>query len=184
MTRPPFIRPAGSTRMMRRRGSSLIEMVVCCALFAIFMMVALGLFTGMTRVVHREQEPGERMLEARLAALVVARRLRNCQALVRPTLRELLEGRTAQQLTLREQNRGRTIELAVQDQVLAESYFSTFFDPLDPKDEKPRKALRLCSARSLRISSGGMKHPTRVAVRIDLTDGRTVEVVSNFREAI
>jgi hypothetical protein len=168
---------------MRRAGHTLVEAIVSCALFSVFMLVALGLFTGMTRVVRKEQTPAEKMLEARLALWGSARRLRDCQALVRPSLRELIFQPTSA-LMLRDQIRGRTVELKVMDETLVEVYYSVFYDPFNPGEELPRKALRLCDARSFEVRGGGLAHPTRLDLRAVLPDGRLVRVVTNFREAI
>lgn len=165
------------------RGHTLVETLVSCVLFSVFMMVALGLFTGMTRTVHREQTPAERLLEARTAVWKCARQLRNCQALIRPGLRELLfEPSSA--LMLRDQVRSRTVELKVIDETLTETYYSVFYNPLVPGQERSRKGLRLCAARSFEVRSGGLQHPTRLDLRLTLPDGRMVRAVTNFREAL
>jgi hypothetical protein len=169
--------------MNTARGSSLAETIISCALFSVFMVVALGLFNGMTKVVKHEQQPAERLTEGRLAALAVARRLRNCQGFVRPTLREVLAA-PSEALLLRDVVKERTVELKVDNEVLFESYYPFLYDPLKPGHTAPEKALRLCGARSFRLVSGGFEFPTRVTVEIVLTDGRLVQAVSNFREAI
>lgn len=169
---------------MRRRGHTLVETLVSCVLFSVFMMVALGLFSSMTRTVRREQTPAEQMLEGRLAVWKCARRLRNCSALVRPTLPELLFTPASAPILLRERIPRRTVEFVVLDGTLFERYYSGFYDPLDPGTEKPSKGLRMCAARSLEMRSGGAEFPTRLDLRLVLPDGRMVRAVTNFREAI
>lgn len=168
---------------MRSRGATLAEMIVSCALFSVFMMVALGLFSSMTTTVRREQQPGERLTEGRLAALKVAQRLRNCNAFVKPTLREALTT-PCESLMLRDPMRDRTVEFRLQNEVLTESYYPLLYNPNKPGEVKPEKGLRLCGASSFRLVSGGYEHPTCMTIEIVLTDGRLVQAVTNFREAI
>lgn len=155
----------------------------CCALFSVFMMVAMGLFEGMTLTVKREQNPAQRMAEGRLGALAVARRLRDCQAMVRPSLRELLDT-PSQRFMLRDVTKQKTVEFQVRDDVLFETYYPWLYNPDKPGLDLPEKGQRLASASSLRLISGGWRYPTRVTVELTLTDGRPVIVVTNFREAI
>jgi type II secretory pathway pseudopilin PulG len=170
--------------MKSQQGASLVEVMVSSALFSVFMMVALGLFTGMTTTVRREQQPGERLAEGRLAALAVARRLRNCQALIQPPLKDMILGASTDRLMLRDVAAQKTVELKLENTVLSESYYPFLYNPLKPDGVKPEKGLRLTSARSFQVTSGGVEFPTRVTVEIVLTDGRLVQAVTNFREAI
>lgn len=170
-------------RLASARGATLAELIVSCLLFSVFTTVALGLFSGMTRTVRREQQPAERLAEGRVAALKVARRLRNCEALVRPPLRELL-GQPTSMAMLRDGVLRKTVEWKIDHGVLCETFYPYLYNPLHPGQALPEKGLRLCSARSFMLKSGGVAFPTRVTIEIVLSDGRAVRAVTNFREAI
>lgn len=168
---------------LRGRGTTLSELIVSCMLFSVFTTVALGLFSGMTRTVRREQQPAERLAEGRVAALKIARRLRNCEAMLRPSLRELL-GQPSSTVMLRDGVLRKTVEWKVEREVLYETSYPYLYNPLDPGEARPEKGLRLCGARSFVLSSGGISFPTRMSIDIVLSDGRTVHAVTNLREAI
>ncbi len=159
------------------------EMVVACGLFSVFMVLSIGLFVSMTRLIGREQKPAELLSEGRTAALAVARRLRNCQAFVEPTLWQVLQDPT-DRLLLRDSVFGRTVEFQISHGILTETYFPIDFDPKFPERFKPFKSRRLTAAKSFLISSGGVPHPTRLAVDITLSDEQKVRVITNLREAI
>ena len=100
-------------RGRRTEGTTLVDLVVSCALFSVFMTVAIGLFTSMTRVVSREQKPAEQMMEARVAVLKVCRRIRNCKEMVSPTLREMMTGGDQSVIILRDRVLRRTVKFEV-----------------------------------------------------------------------
>jgi hypothetical protein len=165
------------------RGATLAELLIVCALFSVFMTVSVGLFTSMTRVVGREQKPVERMMQGRVAVLKIARRIRNCNGLVAPKLRQLLDTPT-DSLMLKDQVLAQLVDIHIDNGILRETYYPLHYDPESPQDIKPFKIRRLTPARSFQISSGGVQHPTRIVVEITLADGREVRAVSNFREAL
>jgi hypothetical protein len=147
------------------------------------MMVSLGLFSNMTRVVGREQKPAERLLEGRIASLTVARRIRNCQGFVAPSFREFL-GQPTDALMLRDGVLGKTVHINVVDGILGETYFSPDYDPKFPDNFKPIKRVRLTPVASFQVTSGGISQPTRIIVDITLPDKRSVRAVTNLREGI
>ncbi len=166
-----------------RRGATLIEMMVSCGLFSVFMVVSVGLFTSMTRVVSKEQQPAERLAEARVAALTIARRFRNCSAFVKPSLWQVVQHPT-DRLMLRDGVLEKTVEFELVNGVLRETYYRADYDPAKPKTTEPIKSLRLTEARSFRVVGGGIAHPTRLTIELTTTDDRTVRAVTNLREAI
>ena len=169
---------------VRLKGTTLVDLVVSCALFSVFMTVAIGLFTSMPRVVSREQKPAERMMEARVAALKVCRRLRNCKEMVSPTLREMMAGGESSTILLRDQVLRRTVKLEVVEGILTETHYLLDYDHKNAAQFRPIKALRLTPCRDFSLQSGGFAHPTRLHVHLTTTDERTVQATTNFREAL
>ena len=133
--------------MRGNRGATLVDMVISCALFGVFMTVAIGLFTGMTKVVRREQKPAERLMEARVAVLKICRRIRNCREMVSPSLRELLVEGDRSVIILRDRVKRRTVKLEVADGLLTETYYPLDYDHKRADQFKPVKALRLTPCR-------------------------------------
>lgn len=169
--------------MRKVRGSTLVEMTIACALFAIFMVVSLGMFKDMTRIVSKEQGPAERTLEARSAALKVARRIRNCRSLLTPDTWTFLQ-RDCQTMLLQDRVLNKIVRLELENGVLSETYYPLSYDPEFPERVKPTKKLYLTQAESFRLKSGGVEFPTRVTVEIVTPDNETITAVTNFREAI
>lgn len=171
-------------RGRRTEGTTLVDLVVSCALFSVFMTVAIGLFTSMTRVVSREQKPAEQMMEARVAVLKVCRRIRNCKEMVSPTLREMMTGGDQSVIILRDRVLRRTVKFEVAEGILTETYYSLDYNHKNASQFKPIKALRLTPCREFHLQSGGFAHPTRMNVHLTTTDDRIISATTNFREAI
>lgn len=166
-----------------RRGATLVEMIVGCALFTVFMMLSVGMFSELTQAVKKEQNPAESLQEGRLAVLRLARHLRNCQSMVQPKIFAFLIQPT-DQMMLRDQALGKTVEISLADQRLRETTYPLDYNPLTPGNTTPLKQQILCRAQNLRLESGGYQYPTRVSVELTLLDGRKVRAVTNFREAL
>ena len=165
------------------RGSSVAELIVACGLFSVFMLVSIGMFTGMTKVVRSEQQPAEEMLEARVALLRVTQRVRNCESFVAPKFRELLYHPTNQVL-LRDQVLQQAVQLLIEDDSLMETKYPLDFDPTRPTEYKPLDKKQLTPAREFSMTSGGLEFPTRITIKIVMLDGRAVQAVTNLREAL
>lgn len=165
------------------RGSTLAELVVACGLFSVFMVIALGLFSGMTRIVRTEQRPSEEILEARLALLHVAQRIRNCQALVQPVTWDLING-SSDTVCLRDRVLKRAVRLNIEDQALRETQFALDYDLEKPTEFNALKQRKLTAARRFSLLGGGIESPTRVTITIVTINGREMKAVTNFREAI
>lgn len=147
------------------------------------MVISTGLFADMTRVVRREQTPAEQMLEGRLAALKVCRRMRNCKALITPAIKTFLSEPT-DTLMLRDAVAGKSVDYRVINGQLTETLYPLDYDLTKPQEFKPIKRRTLGPAKTIKITSGGFAHPTRVSVEVTLPDDRVVRSVTNFREAI
>lgn len=165
------------------RGSSVAELLVACGLFSVFMVVSIGMFTSMTRVVRTEQQPSERLLEARVALLRVAQRVRNCEALVSPSFRELLYRQT-DRVILRDGVLRKAVQWQVEEGSLVETIYPLDYDLTRVAEYKALDRQYLMPAREFSMTSGGLEYPTRVVIRIEMTDGREVKSVTNFREAL
>jgi hypothetical protein len=163
------------------RGSSLAELIVACGLFSVFMVVSIGMFTGMTRVVRTEQKPSERLLEARLALLQVTQRIRNCEAFITPKFRQILYQPT-DQIILRDGLLQRAVRLVVEKNALVETQYAIDYDPTKVDEYKPLGQKHLMPASAFTLTSGGVENPTRVTISIVMLDGREVKAVTNFRE--
>jgi hypothetical protein len=165
------------------RGSSVAELVVACGLFSVFMLISVGMFTGMTRVVRSEQQPAERILEARTTLLKITQRIRNCERFVTPSFRELLDQPT-HQLILRDGVLQRAVFLVVENEGLLETQYPIDYDPTRVSDYKPITIKRLMKAREFTLTSGGLENPTRVTIEIVMLDGKKVKSVTNLRESL
>jgi hypothetical protein len=163
------------------RGSTLAELVVGCALFSVFMLVSLGMFTGMTRVVTTEQHPADRLLEARTTLLHVTQRVRNCEHLIEPRFRTLLTENT-DRLLLRDGVLQKTVLLKIEDGVFKETFFPLDYD--SSRENKPLDENWLVEAQRFSVTSGGWGNPTRVTIRLTTADGLELKAVTNFREAL
>ena len=165
------------------RGSSVAEMVVACGLFSVFMLVSVGMFTGMTRVVRTEQQPAERLLGARTVLLRVTQRVRNCSALVTPKFRDFLNSPT-DRFFVRDHVHYRAVSFSVENENLIETQYPVDYDPTQTIEVKAVGKKRLMSAREFTLTSGGFENPTRVTIAIVMPDGREVKSVTNFRESL
>lgn len=163
------------------RGSTLAELVVGCALFSVFMLVSLGMFTGMTRVVQTEQQPADKLLEARTNLLHVAQRIRNCEHMIEPRFRSFLTEDT-DRLLLRDGVLQKTVLLEIEDGVFKETFYPLDYDP--SRENEPTDENWLGEAQKFSVTSGGWEHPTRVTIRLTTADGLELKAVTNFREAL
>ena len=163
------------------RGSTLAELVVGCALFSVFMLVSLGMFTGMTRVVQTEQQPADKLLQARTTLLHVTQRIRNCEHLIEPRFRSFLTEDT-DRLLLGDGVLQRTVLLEIENGVFKETFFPLDYDP--SRENEPTDENWLGEVQSFSVTSGGWEYPTRVTIRLTTADGLELQAVTNFREAL
>lgn len=159
------------------------ELLVACGLFSVFMVVSIGMFTSMTRVVRTEQQPSEQLLEARVALLRVTQRVRNCEALVSPSFRELLYRQT-DRVILRDGVLRKAVKFQVENGTLVETLCPLDYDLTRLAEFKALDREHLMPAREFSMTCGGLEFPTRVVIRIQMPDGREVKSVTNFREAL
>ncbi|MCA9781552.1 MAG: hypothetical protein KC800_32765 [Candidatus Eremiobacteraeota bacterium] len=164
-----------------RNGSTLAELVVACALFSVFMVVSIGMFTGMTKIVRTEQQPADRLLEARTALLHVVQRIRNCEHLVEPAYRSFLT-RETNSLLLRDSVLQKTVHLRIEEGAFKETFFSLDYDP--DRENEPLDENWLIEARDFSVVSGGWQYPTRVTIRLTTAEGLELQATTNFREAL
>ena len=172
-----------------KAGTTLAETLTASALFAVFLTLCLGLYVHMLRISEREHRAVEALNNSRLAALEVGRALRNCEQLLSPPMKTLLNEQPVSYLLLRQQyaeGQVKVVGYRFASQRLLRLSYSPDYDPADPLKRDPTKVLAIAECSRFEVRSGGIRLPSKVHIELDY-EGRdhslqTLKNVNNFRE--